>query len=205
LTISTDIQEGQLALAEGAWALAKGLFVRALEEGDSADAYAGLADAAWWLGDEDEVFVARERAYQLYLSENDQLSAARMATWLFLDSMEFRGETAIANGWMQRAKQLLEGYENTREYGWLMVWEGSLWLSHENDAAKALELAEVVLEIGTNLDDPDLKTLGLALEGLAMVDLGQIVDGFALLDHAAVATMSGEVGAPVARSTMMCW
>ena len=205
MTISTHIQEGQLALAEGAWALAKGLFVRALEEADSADAYAGLADAAWWLGDEDEVFVARERAYQLYQSENDQLSAATMATWLFLDSMEFRGETAIANGWMQRAKQLLEGHENTREYGWLMVWEGSLWWSHENDAAKALELAEVVLEIGTNLDDPDLKTLGLALEGLAMVDRGQIVDGFALLDHAAVATMSGEVGAPVARSTTMCW
>lgn len=177
----------------------------ALKDQETADAHAGLADAAWWLNDEATVFEARERALHLYLSDGDLLGAGRMATSLFVDSIEFRGETAVANGWLQRAKQLLEGQEGTAEFAWLSLWEGSHALAAEADPEKALHLAARVSKIGAGLNDADLQTIGLALEGLALVNEGQVNVGLTRLDQAAAATMTGDVVDPQARGSTMCW
>jgi hypothetical protein len=52
---------------------------------------------------------ARERAYLRYRDEGDDQSAARVAAWLAADWAEFRGETAVCGGWLQRAHRLLAG------------------------------------------------------------------------------------------------
>src|SRR3712207_6934807 len=47
--------------------------------------------------------------------------AARVATHLAIDHFYFRGEYAIANGWLQRARRLLDGLAPCPEMGWLVV------------------------------------------------------------------------------------
>ena len=45
---------------------------------------------------------------EVYRERDDGLGAARMAVWLAWDTAAFRGEQAIANGWLQRAHRLLD-------------------------------------------------------------------------------------------------
>ncbi|HMJ83720.1 MAG TPA: hypothetical protein VK504_11160, partial [Vicinamibacterales bacterium] len=91
---------GAECLAAGAWHEARRFFESALAERETADALEGLGLAAWWLDDADAVFASRERAYKLYLDADDRRSAARVAVWLAWDCFAFRGETAVANGWL---------------------------------------------------------------------------------------------------------
>ena len=104
-----DAMTGSELLAGGAWREARRAFEATLAERESAEALEGLGLAAWWLDDGETVFESRERAYKLYLDADDKRSAARIAVWLAWDCLAFRGESAVANGWLQRARRLLEG------------------------------------------------------------------------------------------------
>ena len=84
----------------------------------------GLSWAAWWLDDAETVFAAREQAYRLYRQGGDAAGAARMATWLAADELDFHGAEAVASGWLQRAHRLLDGLEPGPEHGWLAFHEG---------------------------------------------------------------------------------
>lgn len=106
---------GSELLAGGAWNEARHTFKAALAEREGAEALEGLGLAAWWLDDGDTVFESRGRAYKLYLDADDKRSAARVAVWLGWDCGAFRGETAVANGWLQRARRLLEGLPESSE------------------------------------------------------------------------------------------
>jgi hypothetical protein len=97
------------ALARGAWAEAREAFEEALGVREIPEALEGLGNAAWWLDLADLVFNSREHAYRLYLSRGDRADAARVAVWLAWDYWAFRGESAVANGWLQRARRLLDG------------------------------------------------------------------------------------------------
>ena len=70
------------------------------------------------------VFDARERAYHLYVQHGDPADAARMATWLAADSLDFRGAPATANGWLRRAERLLGPLEECSDHGWLAFHAG---------------------------------------------------------------------------------
>src|SRR5687768_17464719 len=74
------------ALSRAEWRLACTLF-RDLTSADpsSAEAWAGLAAAAYWVPDEDTILEARERAYHLYRERGNSSRAAEMAAWLAVD------------------------------------------------------------------------------------------------------------------------
>ena len=95
--------------------------------------------AGYCLDDERLTFDARERAYRLYRERGDGPSAARVAAWLAADCLEFRGEAAVANGWLQRAHSLLDELEPGPDHGWLAVHEASMLV--EQDTATARRLA----------------------------------------------------------------
>ena len=100
-TAAADLQTGQEALTRGAWEEARAaLNVAGAHE--TPEALEGLGLAAWWLDDADVVFESRERAYTLYLERGDRVWRARIAVWLAWDCWAFRGEHAVANGWLQR-------------------------------------------------------------------------------------------------------
>jgi hypothetical protein len=172
--VQVGIEAGLEALARGDWLGAQKAFELAVSADETPEALEGLAEACWWQHDEAGIFDAREKAYHLYLKRRDRKSAARMATWLGTDSLEFRGEPAVANGWLQRAHRLLEGLEDTPEHGWLTLWEANLALMLRNDTLASRELATRAAEAGRRLGLIDLEMLALAIEGLALVGEGEI-------------------------------
>ncbi|HWF84142.1 MAG TPA: hypothetical protein VG222_04830, partial [Vicinamibacterales bacterium] len=87
------------------------------------------------------MFDSRERAYRAYVARDDRRAAARVAVWLAWDCWAFRGENAVANGWLQRACRLLDGEPVSAEHAWLEVREGSLCLLEEGDPERAHALA----------------------------------------------------------------
>jgi LuxR family maltose regulon positive regulatory protein len=106
-------------LGRGRWAEARAIFEEALVREETPEACEGLSWAAWWLDNAEAVFGARERAYRLYKKSGDTASAARMATWLASDHLDFHGSAAVANGWLRRAHRLLDPLDPGPDQGWL--------------------------------------------------------------------------------------
>lgn len=103
----------------------------------------GLSWAAWWRAD-----------------------AARMASWLGTDSVDFRGEIAVGQGWLHRARTLLTGSPPGPELGWLCVHEAEKLL-YAGQYERAAELGAEAMRLGQELGLVDLEMLGSSTEGLA--------------------------------------
>jgi DNA-binding winged helix-turn-helix (wHTH) protein len=184
---------GQSALSRGAWAEAFRHFEAALGQMETPEIWAGLGLAAWWLDDEGMTFKARERAYLLYRERSDPRGAARIATLLAWDCAVFRGDMAIANGWLQRAQRLLEDVPTCAEYGYLLLRRASNALFHEEDPEQALSLAGEAACIGRDLHVADLELAALAIQGVAKLCAGKIEAGIQLLDEVTAALVAGEM------------
>src|SRR5215831_21194797 len=130
------------ALKRGAWTDARTAFESSLLEAETPEALEGLGVAAWWLDDANVVFESRERAYKLYQERGDRASAGRIAVWLAWDCWAFRGENAIANGWLQRARRHLKDLPPCTEQAWLECREGALALMDDGDPGRAHRHAE---------------------------------------------------------------
>jgi LuxR family maltose regulon positive regulatory protein len=196
---------GDDALARGAWEEASEAFQEALSAGESPEALEGLGIAAWWLDRSDLVFDSRERAYRLYVACGDRTSGARVAVWLAWDYWAFRGENAIANGWLQRARSLLDGQPPCPERAWLEVREGSLCLLEEGDPVRARALAAEGIRIARQTGSVDLEMLGRAVEGLSMVALGDVAEGMCKLDEVNASIIAGELTDRVAIGLSGCY
>jgi DNA-binding CsgD family transcriptional regulator len=177
----------------GAWAESRSAFEAALNIRESPEALEGLGTAAWWLDLAELVFDSRERAYRLYLARGDRAAAARVAVWLAWDSWAFRGEGVVANGWLQRARRLLEDQPPCAERAWLEVREGSLCLLEEGDPERALSLAHEGIRIAQAAGSTDLEMLGRAVVGLALVASGSVAEGMKNLDEVGAAVIAGEL------------
>ncbi|MCI0622063.1 MAG: hypothetical protein L0387_10410 [Acidobacteria bacterium] len=207
MTQSTEdsLSAGREALARGAWEEARACFEAALSHEETPEALEGLGWAAAWLEDGATAIEARERAYRLYRERGDRPSAARMAIWLVGDYFDFRGEPAVADGWLQRARRLLEGLDPTPEHAWLTFKDGNVALLFQHDTATARRLTEEVLALSRSLDQIDIEMAGLAQKGLVMVREGQVVEGMRLLDEAATAAIAGELKDPNAIWVACCY
>lgn len=203
-TATDDLGRGVEAIARGAWAEAHARFSAALAREETPEALEGQAAAAWWLDDVAAAFEARERAFGLFLERHDPQAAARVAIWLASDSIVFRCEHAVANGWLRRAHRLLEGLEQAPEHGFLAVQEGQIAIRFRDDPATAQKCAADAIRIGRSLGVVDLEMLGLALEGLALVGQGEVAEGMQRLDEAAAAAVGGEIGDPRAVCLSCC-
>src|ERR687885_225892 len=176
------VAAGNAALAASAWSDARRSFESSLAREESAEAWEGLSWATSWLGDTDASLAAREQAFRAYRSAGDVHSAARVAGWLANDFLHFRGDEAVASGWIERARALLDGRPPSSEYGWLLVIEGYY----------ALEV------------DADLETLGIAIEGAALVAYGRVGEGMRHLDQAAAVAAGEDFELPISPAWALC-
>ena len=198
------LTEGWAQLGEARWENARHSFEAALVDGETPGAFEGLSWAAWWLDDAETVFAARERAYRLYREQGDAADAARMATWLAADELDFRGGAAAASGWLQRAHRLLDPLEAGPDHGWLAFHEG--YVSHrQGDTVRARELAAFAADLGRRFDVPDLEMLGLALEGAALVACAQVEEGMRLLDEATLPALEDDATIPISSAWASCF
>jgi LuxR family maltose regulon positive regulatory protein len=198
------LETGWIELRDGRWDAARAIFERAVGVAETPEAFEGLSWAAWWLDDAETVFAARERAYRLYEAAGDVAGAARMATWLACDQLDFHGALAVANGWLRRAHRLLEPLEPGPEHGWLAFIEG--YTAHARGAtAEAAELGRRSAELGRRFEVPDLEMLGLALEGATLVACARVEQGMRCLDEATATALQGEVRIPISRAWTCCF
>jgi ATP/maltotriose-dependent transcriptional regulator MalT len=163
-----------------------------LTDGETPEALEGLGAAAQMLNDDALTFDARERAFRLYVDRGDKGSAGRVAAWLAADCLLFRGEPAVASGWLQRSHSLIDELEPGIDHGWLAIHEGHIAVSLDEDTAKARELARRAIELGRSFGAPELEMLGLGLEGRALVSDGELEEGMRRLDEATTVALQGE-------------
>ncbi len=188
----TLLESGWAALGEGDWAGAKESFEQHLADRDSPEAREGMGWAGHMLNDERLTFHSRETAYRLYLDRGEKSSAARIAALLAADCLLFRGEAAVANGWLQRAHSLIDDLEPGIDHGWLAIHEGHIAIALDEDTTTARALAERAVELGRKFGVPEIEMLGLGLEGRAVVSQGDLEGGMRRLDEATTVALQGE-------------
>ncbi len=197
-------ESGWTELAAGRWRAAQTEFTAALAERETAESCEGLSWAAWWLDDAATVFEARERAFRLYRARGDAAEAARMATWLAVDQLDFHGAVAVANGWLRRAHRLLDPLEPGPAHGWLAFQEG--YLAHgAGDTESARKHAVSAAELGRQHSVPDLEMLGLALEGAALVAGAEVEEGMRRLDEATTIALEDVATVPISSAWTCCF
>ncbi|MGH3363549.1 MAG: hypothetical protein ACRDOW_02380 [Nocardioidaceae bacterium] len=151
-----------------------------------------LADAAYAAGHPDVTVDALERSHAACLSAGDHLGAAGAAVRVALQLLMDGGLMAPVRGWATRTERLLEGSADTPVHAWLAVvrcYERLL----SGDFPECLHWARQADELGTTLGVPGPSALGRVAEARGLVYSGEMERGLALLDEAAVATVSGEL------------
>jgi tetratricopeptide (TPR) repeat protein len=203
-TAHDSLAAGTDALRRGAWKEARAHFEAALAVDESADALEGLGWAGWWLHDAALTIGARERAYRAFRAAGDRAGAGRVAAWLASDFLEFRGEDAVARGWLERSHRMLDDLPEREEHGWLALNEGSFVVNVRDDLDGGAALARNATALGRELGVADLEAVGVALERITLVRRGRVEEGMRLLDEAAAIAAGEELRLPLARGWALC-
>ena len=150
-----------------------------------------LAQAALWVGEDDESMAAHQHAYQAYVAEGRTDRAAHVAAMLVIHHGR-RLELAVAGGWYAKLQTLLQQARDERGDGYLAL-ATTMLDEASGDWDAALDHARETLRIGRACADPDLTALGLAFEGLALVHKDEVVEGARRLDEAMASATGGDL------------
>jgi class 3 adenylate cyclase len=190
-----SLAAGREAIARHAWAEAVDL-LRAADADESlepADLEA-LGEAAWWTGRLDECIAARERAFAAYMTDGEPRRAAMVAMSLVKDYFA-KGASPVGSAWVKRAERLLADETESLEHGWLHRLRSVIALEGAGDYETALAEARRSGDIARRFASPELMAISLHDEGRALVMLGEVDEGMALIDEATAPAVSGELGA----------
>ena len=161
-----------------------------------------FATAAYLLGRDQDNEAARERAHHGYLERGDHEGAARCAGWLGFGLMQ-RGARAPASGWFARAERLLdEAQLDSVVRGYLLI-PAAIQRIVQGDPMAGHALFDQAAVIARRFGDRDLMCSACHGRGRALIYLGRISEGVALLDEAMVAVVAGEVS-PVWAGDIYC-
>lgn len=191
---------GSSALAHGDWAGARRHFETAISRAETAPALDGLSDALFWLEEHEASLHHRRRAFTIYREAGDLCRAARAALWLAMGYVSVFGNAAAANGWMQRAERLLDEAGPCAERGWFEQLRGKMTPDPSATARHARQAVEIARQHG----DADLEVWALSEEGRALVSMGRVDEGMAMLDEAVTAATAGEARDPLVVGNTCC-
>jgi DNA-binding NarL/FixJ family response regulator len=198
------VREGLAAIECGDWEAAREQFA-ALAAEELPEALEGLNTARASLADPAAGPEALEKAYRLYRERDDRAGAARVAIELAVEYEACRDERAVASGWLERARRLLDGLDPRPEHALLAVWEAHLALLYWHDVPKARKLIAEGLALSRSLALHDLEMLALGLEGVVLVRDGDIDAGMRRLDEVATAVVAGELVDPMTAGNASCY
>ncbi len=198
------LERGWQALGRWSWQEARVAFEEALVREESPQALEGLGAAASWLDDGPAAIAAHGRACRLFRERGDVEGAARAAASLANDVLTFRGDAAVASGWLQRARHLLAGRPESPVLAWVDVLEAFLATAYEKDVPRAVGLAEAALARSRVLGDADGEMVALSIFGVASVTGGRFAVGMRALDESTAAAVSGELRDPEAAANVCC-
>lgn len=188
------------AKSRGDWDTAYRLLRRA-GKGKTAlpvDALADLGLAAWWLGHTAETIDLAEQVHERCIADGDVEQAARNAVDLAF-TWTLRGDPALGLGWLARARRLLEGRPDCLAAGLIRYVDASIALD-AYDLGTARDEAEALQDMGQRIASTTLSSLGLLIEGVALIRSGHPSDGFALLDESMLPVVAERIIAEFAGS-----
>jgi class 3 adenylate cyclase len=151
-----------------------------------------FADAAWWMGKLDAAIKLREDAYAGFASAGETLGAARLALTLSWDHSG-RGAFSVSHGWFANAERLLAGQPESGEHGLLALTRAVNAMFAEGNLGDATADFDRAFELGQRFGDRDIQVLALSGKGRALVKMGDVEQGLALLDEATAAAVCGEL------------
>ena len=160
------------------------------------------AVSAMLLGQIDDYFAIRERAYHQTLDAGDVREAARAALWIGIQKM-VQGESGAGSGWLARAAHLVaEDDTGSALPGYLLIAE-AFGAVAAGEPDRAISLSAEAAGLGRRYREPDLVSLALHQEGLFLLEAGRTDDGLARLDEAMVALSAGELS-PMVTGIIYC-
>jgi ATP/maltotriose-dependent transcriptional regulator MalT len=195
---------GRAALDSADWDVARARFEQAVAADPTGAGWEGLSWAAWWQGDHDAVFAARERAYRAYRQAGEPCGAARMAMWLGSDHFDFRGDDAVAAAWLRRAQALVDGLEPCPEQGYNLLLAADIALFAHADPATALAGARDAIELARRIPDTGVEVVGTAIMASALVAQGDVEEGLRRLDECASLAVAEHFDFIVAPGWALC-
>jgi tetratricopeptide (TPR) repeat protein len=151
-----------------------------------------LATATYLMGRDEESEAFRARAHQLFLARDDREGAARAATWLAFGLLQ-RGARAPASGWFTRAERILDDAHLDSATRGLLLIRSAIQLTVQGNPAAGHEAFAQAAEIANRFGDRDLASLACSGRGRALILLGEIAEGVALLDEAMAGVIAGDV------------
>ena len=161
-----------------------------------------MAITAYLIGKENASSEIWSRAFNQYLEQSNVEQAARCAFWLGFQWM-MKGQHARGGGWIARAQRLLEdNHQEGAAWGLLQI-PSALRCLGEGKNEEAYELFTHAEELGTRFGNPELKTLACMGRGQALIRLGDIENGVALLDEAMIYLDTEELS-PVVVGIVYC-
>jgi len=154
------------------------------------------------VGQDDDCDAVTARAHQSFLERGDREGAARAAFWLGFALMG-RGAIAPASGWFARAGRLLdEGQLDCVVRGYLLI-PAAIKCIVQGDPSAAHATFSQAAEIARRFADRDLASVSCHGRGRALIRLGRIAEGVALLDEAMASVIAGEV-TPLVAGDVYC-
>lgn len=180
---------GSASMAAGEWATARDEFRSAWSEAESADALDGVGRAEWWLDDPAGAFELRARAFALFRREGREADAAAVAIWLARQYRSLYRRNEPADGWLARARSLLDELADPGSLGgWLVLAESE---ARPSDL-RAADRADAAVAIARRWRDRDLEIVALSRRGACRVGGGNVAPGLHDLNEAMAAATSGE-------------
>ena len=187
------VELGRDAIRRHAWTEALEAFTAADRDGDlSADTLEQLGTAAWWAGQPEAATEALERAFAEFADAGQSDDAVRVAMTLAYQAFRRRAE-AIGGGWLGRAAGLLESMPESALHARLSVFY-ALGALMTGRIAEGIELADRAMDLARTYQDSDAKFMAMSFKGMALVFAGDWQTGLALIDEAAAAASSGQLG-----------
>lgn len=133
---------------------------------------------------------------------NDEIRTAALACAHLGDLFQNRLLNKVAaRPWYERAIRLLEDVDPCIEQGWVAVAPMGCDVDDPN---LLLDRAQFALGRARRFGDADLEVKSLADAGLALVELGDINEGMAMIDDALALISAGTVAQVDARSKAVC-
>jgi DNA-binding CsgD family transcriptional regulator len=163
------------------------------------EAFFGLANALFWLGDIAGTIANCEKAYAAFRRRPDPVFAAGAALSLVGYNKGYLGNTAAARGWLSRAARIIET-EAPGLRGELLGATAYV----TDDPVESEALARQAVEIGRANGNSDLELMAMHAVGQALVQQGRTEEGMSLLDEAMAGVIGGEGGDPLMVAQLSC-
>lgn len=183
------LDQGRAALRAGDAATARAAFEQVMAEQPHPQAMEGLARVRYLELDFSRAVESWEEAYAAYREAGDGVGAVRVARTLGGMYLTVVGNTAVANGWLARARRLLSEVPDSSEAGWVALNLGMF----EPDRTRKERCYEEALLVARRTGDRELEFATLAYLGASRVHADRTEEGMVLLDEALAAVAGSEV------------